>query len=156
MKKHTKTPTAPVKVLLFIAASYLIVWALMMSNSPIRSSNEFTEPIVSTGTVSTPLVRPVSQKITPEFDERIALDQLLERYIKAVTHKIRQLQFQQSRNTDAQTEATGRLIDTLFEQKFQMEIFQNEIRQASPTQLQELKAIILQWISDHQPPPLIS
>ncbi|MCB0640273.1 MAG: hypothetical protein KDC44_01475 [Phaeodactylibacter sp.] len=156
MKKHTKTSNAPKKALLIIALSYLAVWGLMMTNSPIHPEDPSSLPIVSNGTVSTPLVRPVSQKITPAFDERIALEQLLEQYIKTITHKIRQLQFQQSRNADAQTADTDRLIDALFEQKFQLEIFQNEVRQAEPTQLQVLKSKILQWINENQPPPLIS
>ena len=159
MKKQTKAISNPKKVLVTISLAYLVIWGLMLTNTPVNPTDHTFIPTVQAGSLSTAglgFAKPASQKITTNIDERKALDQLLGHYIIDITKDIRHLQFHITR-VDANKMANIQLqIDDLFEQKFQLEIFQNEIRQTEESAFPALKSVIIKWLKENRTDPLVS
>jgi len=149
------TPSDPKqrRVLFAIAIGYLALWATLaivfFAKEPSHTS-EAPKGIRQPASIHLQKADSNILHFLKKRDNREALDQLLEDHLAELMREIQYYHFQMESASEVEAAYIQRTIEWLFEQKYQMEIFQNRLRAATQEDQQALQDEIYQWLRSYK------
>lgn len=141
------------RVLFAIALGYLALWAALaiffFAKEPTNTS-EAPAGIRQPASMHLQSTASNGLHFLKKRDNREALYQLLEDHLAELMREIQYYHFQLESASEVEAAYIKRTIEWLFEQKYEMEIFQNRLRAATQEDQQALQKEIYQWLRSYK------